>query len=87
MYILMVLMMARLRADHVASSAGYHDIGDHVIYRVTVTAVTAAALAGLTWSGVLVVVVGCVFGGVGCHAMIKGAELSCELDYVISFWS
>ena len=32
-------------------------------------------------------VVGWMFGGVGCHVANKGAELSCELDYVISFWS
>ena len=44
------------------------------------------ARAGLTWSGVHVVVVGWMFGGVGCHATSKGAELSCELDYTISFW-
>ena len=27
-----------------------------------------------------------MFGGVGCHATSKGAELSCDLDYAISFW-
>ena len=32
-------------------------------------------------------VVGWMFGGVGCHATSKGAKLSCELDYPISFWS
>ena len=32
-------------------------------------------------------VVGWMFGDVRCHAMSKGAELSCELDYVILFWS
>ena len=42
--------------------------------------------AGLTWSGVHVVVVGWMFGGVGCHATSKGADLSCELYYTISFW-
>ena len=31
-------------------------------------------------------VVGWMFSGVGCHATSKGAELSCELDYAISFW-
>ena len=41
---------------------------------------------GLTWSGVHVVVMGWVFGGVGCHATSKGFEQSCELDYIISFW-
>ena len=30
---------------------------------------------------------GWMFGGVGCHATSKGAELSCELDYTILFWS
>ena len=44
------------------------------------------ARSGLTWSGVHVVVVGWMFDGVGCHATGKGAELSCELDYTISFW-
>ena len=39
--------------------------------------------AGLTWLGVHVVVVGWMFGGIGFHATIKGAELSCELDYAI----
>ena len=43
--------------------------------------------AGLTWLGVHDVVVGWVFGGVWFHAMIKGAELSCEIDCTISFWS
>ena len=41
------------------------------------------ARAGLTWSGVHVVVVGWLFGGVGCHATNKGTELRCELDYTI----
>ena len=36
--------------------------------------------AGFTLSGVHVVVVGWMFGGVGCHATSKYAELSCELD-------
>ena len=39
--------------------------------------------AGLTWSGLFVVVVGWVFGGVGCYATIKGAELGCEIDYAV----
>ena len=43
--------------------------------------------SGLTCSGVHVVFVRWVFGGVGCHETSKGAELSCELDYVISFLS
>ena len=63
------------------------DSGARVILRVAVTAVTAANPAGLTWLVVHVVVVGWIFGGIGCHAMSKGAELSCELDYAISFWS
>ena len=45
------------------------------------------AQADLTCLEVQVVVVGWMFGGVGCHATSKGAELSCELDYTISFWS
>ena len=45
------------------------------------------ARSGLTWSVVHVVVVGWMFSGVGCHATSKGAELSCELYYTISFWS
>ena len=45
------------------------------------------ARAGLTWLGVHVVAIGCVLGGVGCHATIKGVDLSCKLDYNISFWS
>ena len=49
-------------------------------------AVTADAQAGLTWSRVLVMVVGWMFGGVGCHVMSKGVELSYDLDYVILFW-
>ena len=45
------------------------------------------ARAGLAWPGVHVVVVGWMFGGVGCHATSKSAELSCDLDDIISFWS
>ena len=41
---------------------------------------------GLTWSGVHVVVVGWMSGGVGCHATSKGEELSSELEYSISFY-
>ena len=51
------------------------------------TSATAAARAGLTWLGALVVVLGWMFSSYGCHATSKGAELSCELDYVLSFWS
>ena len=29
--------------------------------------------------------VGWVFGGAGCHATIKGADLSCDLDNAILF--
>ena len=83
MYCFMVLVMARLRVyfleTHCNSSA-------HVIIRVAVTTVTAAAQVRLTWLVVHVVVVGWIFGGVGCHATSKGSELSCELDYAISFW-
>ena len=79
--------MDRLRASRVADRAGYHSIGDHVVYGAAVMAITAAAQSGLTWSGALAVVVGWIFGGIGCHAPSKGAELSCELDYDISFWS
>ena len=43
--------------------------------------------AGLTWSGVHVVVVGWMFSVVGCHATSKGAELSCDMYYTISLWS
>ena len=43
--------------------------------------------AGLTLSGLHVVVVGWMFSGVGCHTTSKGAELSFELDYTISFGS
>ena len=32
-------------------------------------------------------VVGWIFDGVGCHATSKCYELSCEIDYDISFWS
>ena len=62
------------------------DSGARVILRVAVTAVTAVASSGLTWSVVYVVVLGWTFGSVGCHEMSKGAELSCELDYTILFW-
>ena len=82
---LIFLMMAHFRADPVAACAGCYSIGARVIHRVAVRAVTDAARAGLTWAGVLGVVVGRMFGSVGCHATSKVAELSCELDYVISF--
>ena len=76
-----------LKAASVAAHAGYHAIGYHIIRRVSVMATTAAAWAGLTWSGVHVMAVGWILGGVGCHITSKGAELICDIDYVISFWS
>ena len=84
---LVVLIMDRLRASRVADRAGYHSIGDHVVYGAAVMAITAAAQSGLTWSGALAVVVGWISGGVRCDATSKGVELSCDLDYTISFWS
>ena len=72
-----------LRSAPVAACAGYHATSSRVIHRVTMTSITTAARAGLTWLGVHDVVVGWMFGGVGFHASIKGAELSCELDYFI----
>ena len=83
----MVLTMAHLRASPVAACAGYHAIIASIICRTAVTAVTAASQLGLTWSLVLVVVVGWVSRGVGCHAMSKVVELSCDIDCVISLWS
>ena len=77
----------RLRAATVAACAGYHVIVAHIIFRIAVTDITAAAQAVLTWLKVHVVVLGWMFGSVGYHATIKGVELSCELDYAISFWS
>ena len=38
----MVLIMACLRATPVATLVGYHVIGDSVIHKASVTAVTAA---------------------------------------------
>ena len=83
----MVLMRACLRDAPVAACSVYNTISAHVIRGDAVTAVTSAALAGLTYLGPLAVVVGWMFGSIGCHAKSKGAELSCELDYIISFWS
>ena len=79
----MVLMMAILRVYCLGT---HWDSVGRVIRRVAVTDVTAAALAGLTCSEVHVVVLGWMFGGVGCIATSKGAKLSCELYYSISFW-
>ena len=62
---LMVLLMARLRADPVADRVGYHAICARVIPVADVKAVTTAAQAGLPWSGALIVVMGWRFGGVG----------------------
>ena len=73
----MVLMMAILRVYCLETQ---RDGGARIIHRVIVTAVTADARGGLTWSGVHVVVVGWMFGGVGCHATSKYAKLTCELD-------
>ena len=78
--------MARLRASPVASRVGYHVIGARIIRRVAVTAATNAARAGLTWSGVQVMVVGWMVGGVGYDATSKGAELFYDLDCDILFW-
>ena len=75
MDILMVLMIYCLRADHVAAHAEYHAIGARVIRRVVVMAVTAAAQAGLTWSGSLIVVVRLMFGSVGCHAIMQQVKM------------
>ena len=77
----------RLRAAPFADCAGYHVICNRIICRVSVMAVTAASQAGLKWSRVHIVIVGCMFVSVGCHVTSKGAELSCDLDYAISFWS
>ena len=41
----------------------------------------------LTWLVVNVLVVGWMFDSVGYHVTSKGAELSCQLDYTIPFWS
>ena len=77
----------RLRAATNATRVGYHAIGTSSIRRVALMDVTAVSQVGLTRSGVHVVVVGWMFGGVGCHATSKGAQLSCELHYAISLWS
>ena len=83
----LVVIARHLGSVHISVWVVYHAIVTRVIRRVAMTAVTAAAWAGLIWSGVHVLVVGCIFGGVGCHTTSKGVELSCELYYVISFWS
>ena len=74
-----------LRYAPVVAHTVYHAISDRVIRRVAVTAVTDASRARLKWSRVHVVDVGWMFVGVGCNATSKGAELSCDLDYAISF--
>ena len=68
----------------VAACEGYHVIGAGVIHGVAVTSTTTAARSGLTWSGVLVVVVGWMFGGVEYHETSKGTELSFKLCYLIT---
>ena len=68
-------MVASLRGVPVASRAGYHVVGACVICRFSLTAVTASALSVLICSGVLIVVVVWIFGGVGCLATSKGAGL------------
>ena len=69
-----------LMAASIATRARYHDIGACVICRVSLTTVAAAARSGLTWLVLQVVVVGWMFGVVGCHATVKGSKLSCEID-------
>ena len=61
----MVLMMAILRVYYLET---HWDSGARVIRRFAVMAVTNAARVRLAWLGVHVVVVGWMFGGVGCHA-------------------
>ena len=60
-------------------------IGDSLgsTYGKVISSDEVTARAGLTWSGVNVVVMGWIFGGVGCHVTSKGAELSCEQYYTI----
>ena len=70
-YLLMVTV-CRLRAAPVAACTGLHDIGAQIIRRVVVKNVNAAPRAVFTWSGVHILVVRWMFGGVGCHATIKG---------------
>ena len=72
-----------MKAAVVASRVGYNAIGACVICGFPVTSATAASKSGYTWLGVLVVVAGWMFGGVGCHATSKGAELSYKLGYLI----
>ena len=76
-----------LKAAHIAARAGYHSIGARIIRRVAVMAITAADLTVFKSLGVHAVVAGCTVGGLGCHTTSKGAELSCEIYYSISFWS
>ena len=68
----------------VAACTGYNSIGARIIRGIAVTTATAVALVGYTWSGVLAVVVGWMFGGVGCHATSKGAKLSYNIGYLIT---
>ena len=71
----------RLSSYHVAARVGYHTISAFVVRRVSVTNVTAAAPAELTWLGVHILVVGWMFSGVGFHTMRKGVDLSWDLYY------
>ena len=84
---LLMVTARRLRSAPVASRAVYHAIGACIILSIAVTSFAASAQVGLIWLLVHVMVVGWVFEGVGCHATSKVVELSCELDYAISFWS
>ena len=79
-----VIRGGAMTAAPVDTRAGYHTYTSaRVICRVTVTSVTAAARVGLTLSELHDIVVGWMFGSVGCHSTITGAELSFELDYTI----
>ena len=54
----MVLIMDFITDASIAALAVYHAIGARIICGFAVTAVTATTRVGLTWSGVLVMVVG-----------------------------
>ena len=70
-------------AANVTTRAGYHVTSACIIRRVAVTDVTDVSRAGYTCSGVHAVVVGWMFGGVGCHATSKGGEFSYKIGYLI----
>ena len=57
----------------------YRVIGASIIRGVAVTAAISDNRTRYTWSGVLVGVMGWMFGGVGCHEMSKCVELSYKL--------